>query len=309
MLFFTSILNGDISTPTITPTAINDINWLQATGVYYDDIYITRNVTYSPTTVIPHVWDKDTIFHAKYNGNLSAGNVDFRYKDVEGGYILIKRRRTDGFHWITIKANLINSLEDTRIGFIDYTCAPGVEYEYALVPIIDGREYRYYPARITPDTERLVVVDKDALWATIVTDGFCNSQRNTAPGVVDTMNNKYPTIVHNGMANYDTVTVTAGWFPGDDDCNLMIGEEYDRWVSKYAKQFMDFLTDRMVKMLKNVDGRMWLCYVTTLPSNNARDVYWDREITFGVTEVGDVEGEKELYDAGFIDADERWWSN
>ena len=308
MLFFLSILNGDISTPTVTPTAINDINWLQAGGVYYDDIFITRNVTYTPTTIIPQEWDKDTIFHAKFNGNLSAGNVDFGYQDVEGGYILIKRKRTDSTKWITIKSNFINNIEDTYIGFIDYTCAPGVEYEYALVPIINGEEYRYYRARITPDTERLVVVDRVALWATIVTDGFCNSQRNTAPGVVDTMNNKYPTIIHNGMANYDTVTVTAGWFPGDDDCNLMIGEEYDRWVSKYAKQFMDFLTNRKVKMLKNVDGRMWLCYVTTPPSNNARDVYWDREITFGVTEVGDVEGEKELYDAGFIDADERWWN-
>ncbi len=308
MLFFLSILNGDISTPTVTPTAINDINWLQAGGVYYDDIFITRNITYTPTTDIPQEWDKDTIFHAKFNGNLSAGNVDFGYKDVEGSYILIKRKRTDDFKWITITANMINYIEDTYLDFIDYTCAPGVEYEYALVPIIDGSEYRYYRARIAPETERLVVVDYSALWATIVTNGFCDSQRNTAPGVVDTMNNKYPTIIHNGMANYDTVTVTAGWFPGDDDCNLMIGEEYDRWVSKYAKQFMDFLTNRKVKMLKNVDGRMWLCYVTTLPSNSARDVYWDREITFGVTEIGDVEGEKELYDAGFIDADERWWN-
>ena len=149
MLFFNSVMCGDMSTATITPTAINDINWLQAGGAYFDDIYITRNITYTPTTIIPQTWDKDTIFHAKFNGNLSAGNVDFRYKDVEGGYIIIKRRRTDGFHWITIKACLIVSLEDTKIGFIDYTAAPGVEYEYALVPIINGTEYRYYPATIT----------------------------------------------------------------------------------------------------------------------------------------------------------------
>ena len=309
MVFFTSILCGDISTPTVTPTAINDINWLQATGAYYDDIFITRNVTYTPTTIIPQEWDKDTIFHAKYNGNLSAGNVDFRYKDVEGGYILIRRRRTDGYRWITIQANFIASLDDTHIGFIDYTCAPGVEYEYALVPIVNDAEYRYYTERITPETERLVIVDADALWATIVTDGFCNSQRNTAPGVVDLMNSQYPRIIYNGRSNYDTVTVTAGWFPGDDDCDLKIGDEYNYWVSKYAKQFMDFLMDRKPKMLKNVDARMWLCQVTTPPSNNARDVYWDREITFGVTEIGDVEGEKELYDDGFINADERWWSS
>lgn len=310
MMFFNSVLCGDSSTPTLSPSAANDINYLRARGVYYDDIFITRNVEYTPSTDIPQDWDADTIFHAKFNGNFCAGNVNFRYKDIEDGYILIKRRRTDGFHWITLKAKLITDLGDLNEAFIDYTCAPGVEYEYALVPIVNGTESEYYTDIITPETERLVIVDIDALWATIVTNGFCDSQRNTAPGVVDTMNNKYPTIIHNGMANYDTVSVTAGWFPAEeDDCTLMIGPEYDRWVSLYAKRFMDFLTDRKVKMLKNIDGRMWLCYVTTLPSNTARDVYWDREINFGVTEVGDVEGEKELYDAGFIDAGERWWSS
>lgn len=310
MLFFSSILCGDISTPTITPTAINDINYLQASGIYYDDIYITRNVTYTPTTEIPQDWDEDTIFHAKYDGDLTAGNVNFRYKDIEDGVVLVKRRQTSGFHWITLQANGVYDPEDLRFKFIDYTAAPDTEYEYALVPIIGGTEADYYRERITPTTERLVIVDNSALWATIVTNGFCDSQRNTAPGVVDTMNNKYPTIIHNGMANYDTVSVTAGWFPAEeDDCTLMIGEEYNHWVSQYAKRFMDFLTNRKVKMLKNVDGRMWLCYVTTLPSNTARDVYWDREINFGVTEIGDVEGEKALYDAGLIGAGEEWWSS
>lgn len=310
MLFFSSILCGDISTPTITPTAINDINYMQVGGVYFDDIYITRNVTYTPTIDIPEDWDSDTIFHAKYNGTLSAGNVNFRYRDIEDGYVLVKRRQTEGFHWITIHVMYISDPEDLQFRFIDYTAAPNTEYEYALVPIIGGTEADYYRGRITPTTERLVIVDSSALWATIVTNGFCDSQRNTAPGVVDTMNNKYPTIIHNGMANYDTVSVTAGWFPSEeDDCTLMIGEEYNHWVSQYAKRFMDFLTNRKIKMLKNVDGRMWLCYVTTLPSNTARDVYWDREINFGVTEIGDVEGEKALYDAGLINVDERWWSS
>ena len=310
MLFFSSILCGDISTPTVTPTALNDINYLQAYGVHFDDIYITRNITYVPTTEIPMDWDKDTIFHAKFNGNFCAGNVNFRYKDIEDSFIIIKRRRTEGFHWISLQARLIGSYDDLAISFIDYTAAPDTEYEYALVPILDGTESDYYCEKITPTTEKLVIVDNSALWATIVTNGFCDSQRNTAPGVVDTMNNKYPTIIHNGMANYDTVSVTAGWYPvEEDECTLMIGEEYNYWVSRYAKRFMDFLTNRKIKMLKNVDGRMWLCYVTTLPSNTARDVYWDREINFGVTEIGDVEGEKELYDAGLITAGERWWSS
>ena len=310
MLFFGSILCGDISTPAMTPTGLNDIDYLQIGGVDYDDLYISRDATYTPGESIPEDWDKDTILHAKFNGNFCAGNVNFRYRDILDSFVLIKRRQTDSYRWITLQAYNIVDIDDLNIDFIDYTAAPGIEYEYALIPIIDGTESDIYAEIITPETENLVIVDRTALWATIVTNGFCDSQRNTAPGVVDTMNNKYPTIVHNGMANYDTVSVTAGWFPAEEDeCTLMIGPEYDRWVSKYAKRFMDFLTNRQVKMLKNVDGRMWLCYVTTLPSNTARDVYWDREINFGVTEVGDVEGEKVLYDAGLIGASEEWWSN
>lgn len=310
MVFFSSVLCGDISTATITPTSINDINYLTAQKVNYDDIYITKDVTYTPTTDIPMSWDRYTIFHAKYDENLMAGNVGFEFDDVLNSYILLKRRQTDTYHWITLQAYYIEDEEDMNITFVDHTAAPNIEYEYALVPIIDNQEFEYYGEKITPKTDRLVIVDQDALWATIVTNGFADSQRNSNPGTVETMNNKYPTIIHNGASNYDTVTVTAGWFPVDEDnCNIIIGPEYDGWVSKYAKRFMDYLTNRYVKILKNVDGRIWLCYVTTLPSNNARDVYWDREITFGVTEISDPEDEKVLYDAGLIGADERWWTH
>ena len=309
MLFFSSVMCGDISTATVSPTNIGDINKVVISNGYFDDLYVTKNTEYTPTTSIPMDWDFDTIMHAKFDKNLTAGSVDFEFYKIKGSYLLIKRRLADTFHWITLQAYKIEELEDLNIKFIDYTAAPNMEYEYAAVPIINGSEYNYYTVKITPDTDRLVVVDRNAVWATIVTDGFANSQRNSPPGVIEIMNDKYPTIIHNGAANYDTVSVTAGWFPTDEDgCTILVGEEYSGWVAKYAKKFMDFLTDRQIKMLKNVDGRMWLCYVTTLPANNARDTYWDREITFGVTEVADVEDERTLYDAGLINAEERWWN-
>lgn len=309
MVFFSSILCGDSSTAAITPTCINDINTITVAKAYFDDIYITYDVEYEMTDEIPTTWNYNTIFHARFDGNFTAGNVNFKFSDIQGSYFLIKRRIANTYYWISLHNYLVNDFDDLNKTFVDYTAAPGTEYEYAVVPILDNVEGDYYTATITPETEKLVVVDSSALWATIVTDGFANSQRNSNPGTVETMNNKYPTIIQNGAANYDTVSITAGWFPSDeeDECKLLIGEEYDTWVSRYAKRFMDFLTNRKVKMLKNVDGRMWLCYVTTLPSNNARNIYYDREITFGVTEVGDVEDEKVLYDANLISAEERWW--
>ena len=311
MLFFSSIMCGDISTPAMSPTAVNDIDHITIGGAYIDDLYVTEDTSVQPSSEVPSEWDNNTIMHATFDyDSLSAGNVRFKLDDVIGSYILIKRRQADSYHWITLQAYSIHSEEDLKTMFVDYTAAPHIAYEYAAVPIIDNTEGDYYSSVITPDTNRLVVLDKDALWATIVTNGFADSQRNTNPVAVDTMNNKYPTAIHNGIANYDTVTVTAGWFPTDEDnCNIVIGPEFNGWVAKYAKKFMDFLTNRKIKMLKNVDGRMWLCYVTTFPSNNARDVYYDREITFGVTELGDVESEKVLYDAGLIGAGEEWWSS
>ena len=309
MLFFSSIMCGDISTATVSPSNVHDINKIQISNAYFDDLFVTQNTDYTPTTVIPEDWDYDTIMHAKFDKNLTAGSVDFEFDQIKGSYLLIKRRLTDTFHWITLHAYEINEYDDLNVAFTDYTAAPRIEYEYAAVPIISYTEYNYYTSVITPDTDKLVIVNKNAVWATIVTDGFANSQRNSPPGVIEIMNSKYPTIIHNGAANYDTVTVTAGWFPTDDSgCTIMIDEEYSGWVAKYGKKFMDFLTDRTIKMLKNVDGRMWLCYVTTLPTNTARETYWDREITFGVTEIADPEDERTLYDAGLISAEERWWN-
>ena len=312
MINLGSMLGADTLSPTLSPSGIDGINSITVGNAYINDLYITLDTSYVLGTTLPDSWDANTKFYAKYDTNLSAGNVDFDLSDVLGSYVLIKRRIKDTFDWITLDAFPISSSQDfNKLNFTDYTAAPKVEYEYALVPIIDDMEGTYYTSTITPDTEKLVIVDGTlALWATIVTDGFANSQRNSAPGVIEPLNSKYPVIVHNGMANYDTVSITAGWFPTEEDhCTLQIGPEYDGWVAKYAKRFMDFLTNKRVKMLKNVDGRMWLCYVTTLPANNARDVYWDREITFGVTEVGDVEDERVLYDAGLINAPERWWNS
>jgi len=312
MINLGSVLGVDILSPTLSPSGIDGINSITVGNAYINDLYITLDTSYTLGTTIPISWDSNTKFYAKFDTNLSAGNVDFNLHKLLGSNVLIKRRIKDTFNWITLESFEVTTPQDfNKFNFTDYTAAPKTEYEYALVPIEDNMEGTYYTSTIIPDTEKLVIVDgTKELWATILTDGFANSQRNSPPGVIEPLNSKYPVIVHNGMANYDTVSITAGWFPAEEDnCTLQIGPEFDGWVAKYAKRFMDFLTNKRVKMLKNVDGRMWLCYVTTLPANTARDVYWDREITFGVTEIGDVEDERVLYDAELINAPERWWNS
>ena len=244
----------------------------------------------------------------------------FRFEDIAGNHIIIKRKIADTMHWITLHAyyirpdevrsgEIIRHYGDLMQTFIDYTAAPGIEYEYAIVPVINHQEGSYYGTKITPETKKLVICTSAELWATLYTDGFCDNQRNTAPGVINTLNDKYPTIVDNSMSNYETVNVTAEFYPvEEDECTIHIDPENPSDIMRNLKRFKDFLMNRKNKFLKNLDGRMWFCYVTTPPSDNAKDIYWNRQITFGVTEIADVENEEALYNAGFITATSEWWN-
>ena len=322
MIFGSAILGADVLSVPNAMSNISNITSCTIGNAYINDFFITENTEYILDNTVPMEWDNDTILHAKYDDDtgLTAGSVNFRFEDIAGRHMLIKRRIKDSMKWITLHAyyirldeedeqgNIIRHYEDLLRTFIDYTCAPGVEYEYALVPVLEGGEGSYYISSITPETDKLVICTAYELWSTLFTDGKCDNQRNTAPGVVNTLNDKYPTIIDNSISNYETVNVTAQFFPSEDGCHIDIDPENPSNMMRLLKRFKDFLMNRKNKFLKNTDGRMWFCYVTTPPSDNARDIYWDREITFGVTEVADVEDEEALYGAGFISATSEWWN-
>ena len=181
MIFFGSILSADELSPTLSSSAVENITTVTVSNAYYDDVYITENTDYELSSSIPADWDFDTVMHATYDKNLSAGNVDFTFEEIKDSYLIIRRRISDTFNWITLQAYLIEERDDLNIKFTDYTAAPGTEYEYAAIPVLQGFEGSYYTSIVTPETDKLVIVDRTAVWATIVTDGFANSQRNYPP--------------------------------------------------------------------------------------------------------------------------------
>lgn len=329
MIFGNVILGYDqMSVPSST-SHIDNITSTTLSNAYMDDFYLTEDTDSALGNNVPENWDENTILDAKFEDStgLTAGNINVSIEELSGGNYVIKRRVADSNKWITMYVypfvnpnsgnNTRGANEDTPTSntFTDYTCAAGVEYEYAIVFVKGDKpeereEGDYYTVKITPDTDRLIICTGDELWGTILTDGFCDNQRNTAPGVINTLNDKYPTIVDNSVANYETVNVSAEFYPIDENGCLEIPDnpEDRRAALKDIKKFKDFLMNRKAKILKNIDGRMWFCYVTTPPSDNAKDVYYFREISFGVTEVADVEDQEELYNSGFITATEDWWN-
>lgn len=308
MIFFGSFLNADVMSLACSPTNIEDINKIELSNGVYDELFATNDVESELTENIQQEWDFDTILHATFDGNALAGNINWATKSVSD--IAIKRRKVGEFNWITLETKEVNTFDDFSIVGIDKTAAPNFEYEYVVIPVLNGIEGNYssaLPLKVISNS--LVVLDKDEMWATIITDGFCDEVSNVPSSVITTMNDIYPTIISNTSANYKTITVNCQFLPtNEEDCFEYNTYSDPAQITSNNNKFIEFLNNKKPKLLKNIDGRIWLVYITTPPTNSADGNYLLRKITFGCTEIGDVNSEEDLYYAGLITATEEWWN-
>ena len=312
MIFFGSFLSADVMSVSSTPTDIDNINKIELSNGIYDELFVTNDVKTELEEMKPE-WNFDTILYATFDDDAKAGNIDWAINSVSD--LVIKRRRVGEFKWTTLETKMIrpNHFEDFSIVGLDKTAAPNFEYEYIVIPVLNGIEGDYssaIPLKVTSSS--LVVLDKDEMWATVVTDGFCDEVTNVPNSVITTMNDIYPTIISNTSANYKTITVNCQFIPTEEDsmenCSRVLDTLEPDKITTNNNAFMSFLNNKKPKLLKNLDGRMWLVYVTTPPTNSADGDYLMRKITFGCTEIGDVNSEEDLYYSGLITATEEWWN-
>lgn len=301
-----SLFCADVMSVACTPTDINNITRMELSDGMYDDLRVTHNITEELSSEVNQEWDWDTILHAKFNSNTSAGNVDWDLDRVS--YLLIKRKKVNEFKWITLEAHETKTIDDFNLRNIDITATPNYEYQYAAVPIINGVEGFYSIDTVKVLINSLFIGDRDEVWCTDISDNYLDNVSQVPQQSVVTMYDRYPTIVRNTAANYEEITVNAQFFPTEDDgCTINLdGDEQKRvYYNNRAKMF---LRNGNTKILKSMDGNIWLVYVTTPPSDTAVDDYKNRKITFTCTEVGDVNDEEDLYEAGLITAESQWWN-
>lgn len=304
LILGSTFLCGDIMSVPCTPTNVEDITYIKIENGEYDTLYVTKDVSSELELTIPEEWDFDTILYAKFNNNTLAGNVDWSLSTVSN--VLIKRRKIDEFTWITLSNTIINTAEDFNISGVDVTCGFD-EYQYAVVPILNGIEGNYSYTTVEVKADCLLIADEDSVWVTTLTDGFCDNVSNVPNSTIVTMYDKYPTIVRNSDANYETISVTAGFTEFDKEKCEWIFEDNGRRLTR-LKQCKAFLNNGKTKFLRNIDGRIWLVYITTPPTDSADQYYKNRQLSFECTEVGDPTLESDLYYAGFITATEEWWN-
>ena len=305
MMFFGDLLSGNVMSVPCTPTDIDNITKVELSNGWYDDLRISNNVTEELSSEVNQDWDWNTILHAKFDDSVGAGNVLWTFDEVS--HLLVKRKKVDDFKWITLEVHKIETVEDFNIRNIDKTAKPNYQYQYAAVPIKNSVEGFYSTCDVEVKSNCLVIVDRDEIWCTNLTDNYLDSTSVTPDTVVETMYDTYPTIVRNTNANYETISVNASFYPSDENgCAIIIDDDAKR--IDYSDKAKMFLRNGKAKILKSEDGRCFLGYVTTPPTDTADSNYRNRKISFSITEVGNIEDEQDLYDNGFTDVTQEWWN-
>lgn len=293
----------------ITPTAINNINYVELKNGMYDDLYITTKTDFEITSECPTKWDYYTVLYAPFNGNTHAGNVDWNLETIS--HLLLKKRNEGDFLWQTLLVKDVNDIEDFKINHSDYLATSGAIVEYAIVPVSNGVEGSYAISEKIPfQFDKIFVISEDTVWGTIISDCFCDTTRNVPSTTVTLLNNKYPIFVRNTIANYDTGTCTGAFVPLVDgkECEFAYDRKYDYKRISYQRDFMDFISNGIPKILKLPDGRIWIIQVTANPTDTANWSYNNRYISFPWVEIGDVNSEADLYYLGLSDVTEEWWN-
>lgn len=311
MLFLNAFLGADECTLPFTPTPIRTNDVVEISGAEVDSFYATKNVKEDVSYEIPESWDFDTVIYPQFNNSPEGGNTDWTVDSLS--HLIVRRRKKGEYKWITLKVQEVHDVSDFMFNGTDIT-TENAEYEYAIFPSLNGAEGNYSSVFADVKNTHLVIADQDEIYKTILTDGGCETTAQTPSAPLVTLYDKFPTIVRNTDADYDEISVSAQFLPLEKEdtengtcMSYDDAMEDDRSRIAFSDKFKSFLRNGKAKILKNIDGKTWLVYVTTPPSDTATNDYKDRTFAFTCTEIGSINSEQDLYDNGLSDIPEEWW--
>lgn len=263
----------------------------------FDQLYGNEDPNITTTKDLPATadWDYNTLFNAQFNGNLMAGNVDFALRDVQA--VRIKRTEADTYNWITIAEKKTERPEDLSFNIVDYLARGNQNYKYAIVSVQnDYTEGEYNISTVFSDFNGLWVCEKDTGYNALLDLEMDTTLNQTTSNVV-TLGNRYPYVNKYGKSNYYTGSFTTSFIHmSTTDCTI----EVENGV-KYREAVEDFLTDGMPKIIKHMDGRIWLAFITDTIPKSESDGYMLPLQTVNFVEIGRHDSFEDLYRAGLLD--------
>lgn len=279
------------------PPRREKITYIKLGNGAFCDLLFTGNVVQFEKPISTN-WDNNTILHAKFNNDLKAGNLDYSTETIS--IVRIKRReKRENATWVTIKEIPITKTEDFSFTYVDRYARARTEYEYAVVPVMNNVELDYTIGNVYSNFDGIVVCDKEESYQTVADESVPTASRRNPFGQVEPLDSKFPYIFFNGNTNYDTGTAQG----------LFVEIDWDRRQFKtssgarYREKVKAFLTNGKPKILKCMDGRIWMIDVTSDPSETVQNHPDQVSISFNFTEIGDVTSTRDMYLNDFTDVD------
>lgn len=270
------------------------ISSFEISNMIIDELYATKDILVKFDWNIPDTWTFNTYLHGLFNGNTHAGNVSYSESLVEK--IKIKKRYKGDFTWKTIYEKEIRTNEDFAIELYDYYEPSNKDIEYAYVAVISNAEVDPISVTVHSEFDHYFICDRNVSYPMIL-DASNSITYNRESRTIVSPGRKYPYVINNGIAKYYSGSMNVTFL------ELKDGEFDVRHGWEYRRQLDEFLTNGEAKILKSMEGEMWMITVVgNLPrTNHEHHQYVSHQIQW--TECGDPTMVADLYDHGFIDTD------
>ena len=255
-------------------------------------------VTIEITSNIPPTqWDFGTILDCNFNGNISGGTI----KDFSSGItqVRVKKRKVGEFDWQIIKTYDISSSEDLSFVFNDYLTATNTEYEYAYVPVFGSVEGQYAISTVMSQFDGVFICDANTIFKFNMGVEYGSTDIVQQVGTFTVLGRKYPIVMSNGLANYQTGQLSGLVLPEDYEDTRTI----DRIaITQRRNKLMEFLTNKKPKIIKDRNQNQWLVIIQS-PSTSYLNNYGQGIVSASMQwiEIGDAESNKDLAKAGLIE--------
>ena len=214
--------------------------------------------------------------------------------------IKVKRRIKGTFNWVTLKTVTVKAFEDLNFAFNDYIAANNTDYEYALVPILNGAEGDYITNSITSQFKGVFICEKDSIYKFYAGVAYGTGKRVKKIGVFEPYGSKYPVIVANAKTNYYSNSISFTVLPLDYEKNRIMNR-YE--INKLTEEILNYITNNKAKIIKDWNNSIHLVYPSSEP-NITYDNNWGMgkvDISFDYVEVGDANNEKDLMEFGLVE--------
>lgn len=288
-----------------TEPILHEINDVTISGAIFDTLRIDTEIT--SDFDISEEWTETTKLLALFGGNLYSGNVDLSVKNTSD--LIVKRRKYGEFSWFNMFDIPVENADSFNFNIIDRYANACTQYQYAVVPIINGLEGEYNFGRneltdeefIECEFDGIVILDRDTEYSTFLNLEM-EFQKNQGSNYIVPLNSKYPYIVNNDLNNYYSGSISAA-FLKFENC------EYQKLDSvQYREDFLNFLINDNFKILKIYDGRSYMIEIVDTPTDSNSEHPELHIISFNFVEVGDPLSNEDMYLNGFLDISEAWWN-